>query len=374
MTVFSKTSIQIDTAALSNGDSIAAYLVDASGTLITGQTIGGNQHLRVKDAADYAEDTAHASGDFGIFTLAVRNDVEGSMVSTDGDYAPLQVDALGRLRVNADINVNNDFVFAEDSASASGHLGASVLLVRQDTLASSTSTDGDFGDFKSNNLGELYVFDTTTHTSLASILSTVQSYTHLEDAAHVSGDAGVFALAVRNDANAVLTSTDLDYSPIAVDSAGRIKITGTIATSGAFAEDSASVSGDIGIFSLAVRNDTTTSLVNANGDYAAFQLDALGRLKTLDRMDTSILQQLVTVANTATLLPAAALANRHYVLISNKSGKKIYVGSATVTAAGAAQGVEVSNNDAIGFDLGPNNPIYGITASGTADVNVLELA
>jgi hypothetical protein len=48
-----------------------------------------------------------------------------------------------------------------------------------------------------------------------------------EDAAHTSGDTGVMALAVRYDDAissvfpAALTGTSLDYSPIAVDSAGR---------------------------------------------------------------------------------------------------------------------------------------------------------
>lgn len=59
----------------------------------------------VQDAASYLEDSAHVSGNRGVFSLAVRNDTEGSLVSADGDYAPLQVDSLGRLRVNADISV-----------------------------------------------------------------------------------------------------------------------------------------------------------------------------------------------------------------------------------------------------------------------------
>jgi membrane protein implicated in regulation of membrane protease activity len=45
-----------------------------------------------------------------------------------------------------------------------------------------------------------------------------------EDAAHTPGDTGVMALGVRNDANASLTNTDLDYSPIATNIAGHAKI------------------------------------------------------------------------------------------------------------------------------------------------------
>jgi hypothetical protein len=45
-----------------------------------------------------------------------------------------------------------------------------------------------------------------------------------EDAPHTSGDVGVFALAVRNDALAALSSTDLDYTPISVTSSGVVRV------------------------------------------------------------------------------------------------------------------------------------------------------
>ena len=47
-----------------------------------------------------AEDAAHASGDTGVFVLAVRKDTAGTLAGTDGDYAALAVDANGLLRVN----------------------------------------------------------------------------------------------------------------------------------------------------------------------------------------------------------------------------------------------------------------------------------
>ena len=45
-----------------------------------------------------------------------------------------------------------------------------------------------------------------------------------EDAAHSSGDAGHFVLAVRNDSATATTTTDGDYSQISTDSAGRVGI------------------------------------------------------------------------------------------------------------------------------------------------------
>jgi hypothetical protein len=44
--------------------------------------------------------------------------------------------------------------------------------------------------------------------------------TKAEDAAHASGDKGVMAMAVRNDAGTSLAGTDLDYIPLTTDSLG----------------------------------------------------------------------------------------------------------------------------------------------------------
>jgi hypothetical protein len=59
-----------------------------------------------------------------------------------------------------DVNVvgdADDGVFAEDDASADLHKGQSVLAVRRDALAIDTSLSGDYGDFKTNDRGALWV-------------------------------------------------------------------------------------------------------------------------------------------------------------------------------------------------------------------------
>ena len=47
------------------------------------------------------EDSAHASGDVGVFMLAVRNDANAVRASTDGDYHVFSVDKLGRQLVTS---------------------------------------------------------------------------------------------------------------------------------------------------------------------------------------------------------------------------------------------------------------------------------
>lgn len=48
-----------------------------------------------------AEDAAHASGDFGIMALAVRQDANAALAGTTGDYIPLTTSALGSLKTVA---------------------------------------------------------------------------------------------------------------------------------------------------------------------------------------------------------------------------------------------------------------------------------
>ena len=69
----------------------------------------------------------------------------------------LAINADGSINVNADISVTNGSDKAEDSAHASGDIGTYILGVRQDTLATSTSADGDYGSLKTSATGALYV-------------------------------------------------------------------------------------------------------------------------------------------------------------------------------------------------------------------------
>jgi hypothetical protein len=157
-----KDRLIFDPADLVESDQIGAFLrAGSDGDLLTSTLIGSKEALDVNlvggaDSGIFAEDDAHVSGDKGQFVLAVRNDASTSMVSDDGDYAPLQVDAQGRLLVAADISIVTGAEKAEDSAHASGDIGQYVLAVRQDSLSSSVSADGDYASFKLDSRGGLW--------------------------------------------------------------------------------------------------------------------------------------------------------------------------------------------------------------------------
>jgi hypothetical protein len=112
--------------------------------------------------------------------------------------------------------------------------------------------------------------------------------THLgkaEDAVHASGDTGVMALAVRNDAGTTLVSATGDYSPLSTDANGALRVTGA---SGAteYVEDAVATANPQGPQVIARRRDTlTVAEVSADGDVIAVNASSKGQLHVRSEAD-----------------------------------------------------------------------------------------
>lgn len=89
--------------------------------------------------AVHAEDAAHADGDAGVQVLAVRRDADTSLVGATGDYAPLQVDANGRLKVAV-------LAGTQDDALTDAELRASAVPVSLATLPALPAGSNVIGD------------------------------------------------------------------------------------------------------------------------------------------------------------------------------------------------------------------------------------
>ena len=85
----------------------AACYLDDGGTAGSAELSVGDIEVEL-ESITHAEDAAHASGDDGIMPLAVRNDTLAALAGTDGDYAPLQVDAAGALYSRLDAVTGTD--------------------------------------------------------------------------------------------------------------------------------------------------------------------------------------------------------------------------------------------------------------------------
>ncbi len=315
-----KHKISVETASLADGDSLAAYLTSAAGTLITSTTVGAKEHADTLDSSSHLDGTAYAAGVDYLSSVGV--------VDNAGNWVPFTLNAAGELPVAATVNFAGDY--AEDSAHTTGDIGLFSLGVRRDVRSSGVDTDGDYASFNVNANGELWVYDQDANTTLtailadtatidsnvASILAEIQGLSHAEDALHVSGDMGVQALSVRKDAQG-------------------------------------SNAGD--------------------GDYASLLTWSEGSLKVVDISNGSLLQQQVTVTTTATALPTSALANRKSLMVQNAGSSSIWVGSATVTTSGATSGIELPKSSFMELEVGPAVTVYGRAAAGTVAANVLEM-
>lgn len=350
MAFLGKHQIAVNTSSLADGDSIASYLVDAAGNLLESMDVGGNRSLFVKSASEYAEDTAHADGDYGAFVMGVRNDA-GTPLAADGDYIPFSMDANGALRVNAAVDMAGDY--AEDSAHVDGDIGLFQLAVRRDARSSGVSADGDYASVNVNANGELWVHDLDVLTELLDQGTTLDStLTELLDQG---------------------TTLDAILADTATIDSQTLSIQNTL-TALSKAEDAAHSSGDQGIQALAVRKDAQASNA-ADGDYTSLQTWSEGSLKVVDVSNGAMLQQQVSVTSTAAAAPTSALANRKTLLLQNTSSVKMWVGSATVTTSGATAGIELPANGFMELEAGPAVPVYVIkNGAGGATLNVLEMA
>lgn len=413
-----KDKLILDTSDLVNSDNVGAYIRSSDGTLITHTTVGAKEALDVyisggQDLGIFDEDSAHSSGDEGQFVLAVRNDTKSALAGSDGDYIPFQMNSSGEL-------------YVVDEAG-------NVLLGTIDSSLDAIETSVASMDTSLNNIeSSVASMDTSLNnieTSVSNIdtsLNTIEATTYLEDSGHTTGDRGIFALAVRNDSNAVLTSSDLDYSPIAVDDKGRLKVQAEFSVDFDYVydEDSAHTDADPGAFVLAVRDDDMDGdPVSANGDYSAFKTNSRGGLwvvpmgnvaddavepaneyplKVGSRSNSGALGQVsaansrvdllsdnyrrvwinkagnigltantVSVGTTEEEIASSPQSGRISIIVQNLGSKEVYLGPSGVTSS---TGIALAPRANISLDLGEDVDLYAIAASGTQDIRYMELA
>ncbi len=260
--------------------------------------------------------------------------------------------------------------------------------VTQSALPSGAATEATLATLATEVTAAAILADTSSiDSNVASILSdtssidaTLSALSKAEDSVHGSGDQGVMALGVRNDAGTPLAA-DGDYIPFSMDANGALRVAAEVSvepSDAEYAEDSAHSSGDVGLQILAVRNDAGGSLVDTDGDYGSLQLNAQGELRVAASVassvpNTAILVSQNDVSNTAELVVASALSSRKKILIENASqARAVFLGhDNTVTDA---DGFRLSAGSVIELELGPAIDLYAITAAGTADLRIFEIS
>jgi hypothetical protein len=199
------TTIDGDTGTIAGAVAGTEMQVDVVGALPA-----GNNNIGDVDVASVvpgtgatnlgkAEDAAHASGDVGVMSLAVRLDSAASFAGTDGDYAPLQLDSAGALRVTGG---GGGTEYVVDAAAPAAPTGSAGLMERDDALSALTEVEGDWTNMRANANGALWVKHdgdvTVTGVSTAANQTTIIG--HLDGVegllTTIDGDTGTLAAAV----------------------------------------------------------------------------------------------------------------------------------------------------------------------------------
>lgn len=131
-----------------------------------------------------------------------------------------------RLRGDA---TNGEFVQLKTAIPAGANVIGHVIADSGSTTAVTQATGTNLHTVLDS--GTLTTLTTLTGTTTLTPGTGATNLGKAEDAAHASGDTGVFALAVRNDNLATTYGADQDYSPIATDLNGRVMVAQKAATS-----------------------------------------------------------------------------------------------------------------------------------------------
>ena len=212
-------------------------------------------------------------------------------------------------------------VFDEDTAHTDGDKGAHVLAVRQDTLASSVDTDGDYGSLKLNALGELYSIDTGANTKLAAIQAQTDQFTF---------------------------------------DAGRLEVLADIDLESDVADDEADTENPLKVGTRAV--DGLLAAISASGDKANMVSDMYRRLYVVDAPNVGGSYAAEAITDTAAQIAATPLAGRTRILVQNTGNNPAYLafdGSVT-----SSTGLVIEKGGYLELPFGEDLSLHAVCGTG----------
>ena len=320
-----------DATTMADTHSVGAYLRDAAGNLITSQANGSQRAL-----------------DVGINVAGVQIDPRQVRALTNTDVVTAEQGTSPWVVSATNLDIR-DLVFATDKVDVSGstvELGATTLAaletitVLQGTspwVVSATDLDIRNIDYTQDNIaikgatGNQLVVNADGSLNVNADISVVNGSDKAEDSAHASGDIGTYILGVRQDTLASSTSADGDYGSLKTSAAGALYVN--------LAESTATITtSDAALANTAISNAAKT----------------------------------LAAADTAEATATSILASRKYLFVYNNDNTKIFVGSATVSAA---NGFPISPGSYMEMRAGAAVSPFFVGQSGkTPEIRTLQLS
>jgi uncharacterized lipoprotein NlpE involved in copper resistance len=173
---------------------------------------------------------------------------------------------------------------------------------------------------------------------------------------------------------------DVSGSTVTLDSASLAaleNITVTVSNTVEITNDSGNaipVSGEVSLSATTLAALESITVVANNLDirdltFALDKVDTSGsRIKATN---SSIANSAVSVTTTAAALTPSPLTDRTTLIVQNLGSKEIFIGSSSVTAA---NGVKIAAGASAELNYNASVALFARTASGTADVRIIEAA
>lgn len=293
----------------------------------TASVTGGSLHIRCElgcsgggGGTQYAEDTAHVSGDQVTMAGVVQQSADAAL-STDGDRSVLQVDSNGYLKVNIKAGAGSGgTAMTDDAAFTPATTSITPAGFLFDDVSPDSVNEGDGGVARMSANRNIYTTlrDAAGNERGANVNASnellTNANTELPAAAALADDTSNPTVPGVGSFNMCWDGTNWDRCAkgtggngavdantqrvtLANDSTGVLASVGTIGTSVTpgtsaahlgKAEDAAHASGDTGVMLLGVRHDTSTTGLGVDGDYAALGLNSAGRLWTSATIDAAL--------------------------------------------------------------------------------------
>jgi hypothetical protein len=338
-------SLTVDgTVAVSGTVTVGSHAVTNAGTFATQVDGAALTALQLIDNLVLTEDAAHSSGDPGAMALAVRRDADTSLVGTDGDYAPLQVNAAGSLKVAITSGAGSGGTSIADGATFTRDTTSVTLAAAAVESSAPTLINGDAAALSMTTGGALRV--AVASGGVAGLA---------EDSAAAGGEEGVMMLAVRRDAASSGVSADGDFAALSVTSDGSLRVSGGGGGT-QYAVDAVAGATDTGTLALLVRDDALATVTPADGDYTQGRTNARGALWVA--LDSTAAQNVTLATGSNTI---GALTANQSVNVAQINGVTTLMGNGA--SGTGAQRVTIAN-DSTGILAGVTT-VTTVTTVGT---------
>lgn len=373
-----KHKLNFDPASASVHDRVGSFLIGEGGNVVDSQTINSQEWLNA---------------------AAALFDGSGNALSSTGGALHIS-DGGGSITIDGTVSVSDfTFDYAEDSAHGSGDVGAFVLAVRADTKASTADTDGDYAALIQDADGDLYVSDTVAQGSLSTIAGAVSGTemqvdivgplpagtnnigdvdiltmpgTYVEDAVAAGGETGFLMLGIRQDAAGSPVSADNDYHPFVFNNDGELKVASDLTSD--IADDAADSGNPIKVGGKAYTQASALSALSADGDRFNLAGDLYRRLWINESCNVGWSIAAVAVGTTAVQLDSSKQAGRKKVVVQNLSDKDMFLGNSSGVLT--TTGIILPKDTSLELPWGEALDIYAIgdTGASAEDIRIAQLA